>query len=68
MGIKVQQKFQTITPFGGISFINDEFRRSGLSALIDKELGRRSILGYRENCARMYPDVSFATFFRFGCR
>jgi hypothetical protein len=25
MGIKVQQKSQTITPFGGISFINDEF-------------------------------------------
>jgi hypothetical protein len=25
MGIKVQQKQQTITPFGKISFINDEF-------------------------------------------
>ncbi|MDR2764431.1 MAG: hypothetical protein LBB90_05310 [Tannerella sp.] len=33
MGIKVQQKQQTITPFGGISFVNDEFTRSGLSFL-----------------------------------
>ena len=41
MGIKVEQKYQTITPFGGISFVNEEFTRSGLSALIDKELGMR---------------------------
>ncbi|MDR2776357.1 MAG: hypothetical protein LBC19_16785 [Tannerella sp.] len=30
MGVKIQQKNQT--PFGGISFVNDEFTRSGLSA------------------------------------
>jgi hypothetical protein len=49
MGIKVQQKFQALTPFGGISFINSEFFRSGLSAMIDidKELGRRSISSYQ---------------------
>jgi hypothetical protein len=61
MGIKVQQKFQTITPFGGISYINDEFTRSGLSALIDKELGRRSILGYQ------YSDIFRTWFSLFFC-
>ena len=32
---------QNITPFAGVSFINDEFNRSGLSQLIDTELGTR---------------------------
>jgi hypothetical protein len=61
MGIKVQQKFQTITPFGGISFVNDEFIRSGLSALIDKELGRCSISGYK------YSDIFRTWFSIFFC-
>ena len=47
MAIKVQQKSQTVTPFGGISFVNDEFTRSGLSDLIDRELGMRSKFGYQ---------------------
>jgi Transposase DDE domain. len=48
MGIKIEQKAQTITPFGGISFVNDAFTSSGLSALIDKELGIRSkSVGYQ---------------------
>jgi hypothetical protein len=56
MGVKVQQKQQTITPSGGISFVNDEFIRSGFSALIDKELGKRTVLGYQ------YSDI-FRTWF-----
>jgi hypothetical protein len=61
MGIKVQQKIQSVTPFGGISFINYEFTRSGLSALIDKELGRRSIFGYQ------YSDIFRTWFSIFFC-
>jgi len=57
MGIKVQQKSQSLTPFAGISFITDEFSRSGLSGLIDKELGIRSkYAGYQ------YSDI-FRTWF-----
>jgi hypothetical protein len=51
MGTKVEQKRQRVTPFGGIFFVNDEFTRSGLSGLIDKELGRRTVLGYQ------YSDI-----------
>jgi hypothetical protein len=61
MGIKVQQKHQSVTPFGGISFINDEFTRSGLSGLIDKELGRRTVLGYQ------YSDIFRTWFSIFFC-
>ena len=57
MGIKVEQKFQTITPFGGISFVNEEFTRSGLSALIDKELGIRG------TCACYQHSELFRTWF-----
>jgi hypothetical protein len=39
---KIQKLSDNITPFGGISYVNDEFTRSGLSGLIDKELGIRS--------------------------
>jgi len=50
MGIKVEKKAQTITPFGGISFVTDAFTCSGLSALIDKELGIRSkSIGYQHS-------------------
>jgi hypothetical protein len=33
---KVVKSSQTITPFAGISFINDEIFRCGFSKLIDK--------------------------------
>ncbi|MDR2809592.1 MAG: hypothetical protein LBB84_03420, partial [Tannerellaceae bacterium] len=58
---KIQRKIQTITPFGGISFVNDEFTRSGFSALIDKELGRRSNSGYQ------YSDIFHTWFSIFFC-
>jgi hypothetical protein len=57
---KTQQKKQTIIPFVGISFVNDEFTHSGLSALIDKELGRRSISGYQySNIFRTWFSIFF---------
>jgi len=38
---KVVKLSQNITPFGGISYVNAEFTNSGLSQLIDSELGVR---------------------------
>ena len=35
----LQKVSQTITPFAGISFIHEEFNKSGLSDLIDNHLG-----------------------------
>ena len=44
---KVQTISKNITPFAGIFFANDEFRRSGLRKLIDRQLGiRNSTKGY----------------------
>ncbi|WP_129595602.1 hypothetical protein [Seramator thermalis] len=37
--MKVQKVSQTITPFAGISFIHEEFNKSGPSDLIDNHLG-----------------------------
>ncbi|MBZ4656967.1 MAG: hypothetical protein PWQ17_2624 [Anaerophaga sp.] len=39
--MKLQKVSQTITPFAGISFIHEEFNKSGLSYLIDNHLGAR---------------------------
>jgi hypothetical protein len=39
---KVQKNFKNITPFAGVFFVNDEFKRSGLRKLIDGHLGLRS--------------------------
>jgi len=45
--VKVEKISQNVTPFGGISFVHDMFKRSGLRKLIDKELGARvSTCGY----------------------
>jgi len=45
--VKVEKISQNITPFGGISFVHDFFKRSGLRKLIDNELGiRSSTCGY----------------------
>ena len=44
---KVQKISKNITPFAGIYFVNDEFNQSGLSKLIDNQLGiRASTKGY----------------------
>jgi hypothetical protein len=47
---KVQKSSQTITPFAGISFINKEFSRCGLSKLVDNRLGyRQSTKGFKHS-------------------
>ena len=49
---KLQKLSQSITPLAGISFIDEEFNRCGLSKLIDTHLGnRQSTKAYR------YSDV-----------
>jgi hypothetical protein len=45
--VKIEKISQPITPFGGISFVHDMFKQSGIRKLIDKELGIRvSTCGY----------------------
>jgi hypothetical protein len=39
---KIQKISKDITPFAGVFLANDEFNRSGLGTLIDRELGIRS--------------------------
>lgn len=41
MAIKVQKLTDSVSPFAGISFVDSYFNQSGLSDLIDKELGMR---------------------------
>lgn len=45
--MKVQKVSQSITPFAGISFVNQEFNDSGLLSLIDNHLGTRTLSGYQ---------------------
>ncbi|MDO9153529.1 MAG: IS1380 family transposase [Paludibacter sp.] len=45
--MKIQKNSSTVSPFSGIAFVNNEFNKSGMCQLIDKELGRRqSTKGY----------------------
>lgn len=45
--MKIQKNSVPVSPFSGIAFVNNEFNKSGLSQLIDKELGKRqSTKGY----------------------
>jgi len=39
--MKVQKISSKVSPFSGISYVNNEFNNSGMSQLIDKELGGR---------------------------
>ena len=44
---KVQKVSKSITPFAGVFFVNEEYKRSGLCNLIDRQLGIRvSTKGY----------------------
>ena len=44
---KIQKISKNITPFAGVFFVHEEFKRSGMSKLIDNELGvRNSTKGY----------------------
>jgi len=40
-GMKVQKISTNVSPFSGISFVNNEFNKVGMSQLIDSELGAR---------------------------
>ena len=54
---KIQKISKSITPFAGVFFVNDEFSRSGLEKLIDKQLGVRS-----STCGYSYGNI-FRNFF-----
>ena len=48
MAIKVQKLKGNVSPFAGVSFVNELFKGCGLDNLIDKELGLRSrLIGYQ---------------------
>jgi len=50
--MKVIKSNKTITPFAGISFVNESFKTSGIAALIDSTLGKRvKTVGYQ------YSDI-----------
>jgi hypothetical protein len=50
--MKIQKLNQTVSPFAGISFVNNYFEKAGISQLVDKELGDRvSLFGYQ------YSDI-----------
>lgn len=52
MAIKVQKFSDTVNPFSGISFVNDNFNKIGMSQLIDNELGSRvGLFGFK------YSDI-----------
>ena len=50
--MKVQKISKSISPFAGVSLVNNEFEKSGMSQLIDNELGKRvKTVGY------LYSDI-----------
>jgi hypothetical protein len=50
--MKVIRSNKTLTPFAGISFVNESFKTSGIAALIDSTLGKRvKTIGYQ------YSDI-----------
>ena len=59
--MKVQKVSQSITPFAGISFANQEFNDSGLLSLIDNHLVTRTLSGYQ------YGEIFRAWFDIFFC-
>ena len=59
--MKVQKVSQSITPFAGISFVNQEFNDSGLLSLIDNHLGTRTLSRYQ------YGEIFRAWFDIFFC-
>ncbi|MDR1865299.1 MAG: hypothetical protein LBR08_06980 [Bacteroidales bacterium] len=59
---KIQKISNRITPFAGISFIDNEFIRSGLGKLIDSKPGKRV-----SRCGYQYSDIFRAWFNIFFC-
>ena len=42
--MKVQKFNKSVSPFSGISFVNHSFNKTGISQLIDSELGNKLML------------------------
>lgn len=62
MSTKVAIKSKTLTPFGGIFYVLDEFSRLGLCSVIDRFLGLRSkTIGYQ------YSEIISSLFCIFYC-
>lgn len=62
MNTKIAIKSDSVTPFGGIFYAMDEFRRLGLDSLIDKFFGlRSSFVGYQ------YSEIISSLFWIYYC-
>ncbi|NBL01148.1 MAG: hypothetical protein EOM50_24765 [Erysipelotrichia bacterium] len=62
MKTKVAIKSETVTPFGGIFYIMDEFSRLGMNQLIDRVLRLRcSTYGYQ------YSEILSSLFYTYYC-
>jgi len=55
--MKIEKSFQKINPFGGINFVIDAIRKSGLLQLFDNELGKRP-----PQSEYSYSDIILDTF------
>lgn len=62
MKTKVAIKSETVTPFGGIFYIMDEFSHLGMNELIDRILGLRcGAYGYQ------YSEILSSLFYTYYC-
>lgn len=62
MKTKVAIKAETVTPFGGIFYIMDEFSHLGMNGVIDRVLGLRcSTYGYQ------YSEILSSLFYTYYC-
>ena len=59
---KIAIKYDNIVPYGGIFYVMDEFKRTGLDRLVDSRLGVRcASYGYQ------YSDIMLALFCIYLC-
>lgn len=60
--MKVQKIVSDVSPFSGISFVNNEFNNVGMTQLIDKELGARvKLVGFSySDIIRNFTNVFFS--------
>lgn len=59
---KIAIKYENITPYGGIFYVMDEFKRIGLDKLIDSSLGLRCL-----TYGHQYSDIMLALFCIYLC-
>ena len=60
--VKIQKISSNVSPFSGISFVNNEFNTVGMAQLIDKELGTRvKYVGFSySDTIRNFTNVFFS--------